>query len=182
MDLEKDRTLTFAHGFPLSKDLAFGYNLSLYNLWQERFGSQTSAGLDLGLQAIVYKRWRLGCFFHNVNRPEMGELARHELPQVLNAGVAYEPFSGALTSLDVSQEVGYSPRLQVGQEFEIIDEQLRLRAGLQSQARQFGVRYSMGFGLALGPLHLDYALVSHEVLPMTHEISLGHRLPSWKRR
>jgi len=180
-DLDKERAFTFSHGFPLTKDLAFGYNLVLYDLWQERFGSQTAFGLDLSLRATVYKRWQLGCFFHNMNRPEMGNIARYQLPRLLNAGVAYEPFPGVTTSVDLSKEVGYATKVRVGQEFGIIENLLTLRAGVESQPQQFGVRYSAGLGLLVKGVRLDYALVSHEILPMTHQIALGHGL-SWGKR
>jgi len=174
-DLEKDRVLTFSHGFKLTKDLSFGYNLLAYNLSQERFGSATTFGIDLGFLATVYKRWRLGCFAHNLNNPQMGKLTSYSLPRLLNLGISYTPWEGITSSFDLSKEVGYPTRIQIGQEFTIIEKFLILRAGLQSEPLEYGVRYSGGFRTGVGSLHFDYALTSHEVLPFTHQFAIGYK-------
>lgn len=170
-DLESERVLTLAGGMQLAEDLAVGVSVVGYQLYQERFGTGWAVGLDVGLLATVYRRWRLGFFAHNLNNPKMGEDCQYDLPRLVNVGLAYVPFEGVVSSLDLSKEVGRETRLQVGQEFAIFDDLLILRAGIQTAP----ARYSAGVGSRIRRMRFDYAVQNHEVLPLTHQISIGYR-------
>jgi hypothetical protein len=169
--LEEDRAITLSHGFGLTSDLSFGYNIVVYSLKQARFGTGWAVGTDVGFLAKLYRRWQLGLFAHNINQPKVGEEVSHGLPRLISAGVAYTPFSGVTTTLDFSKEVGWPTRLAVGQEFPLVQDLLLVRAGVQSEP----FRWSAGFGARWQQAILDYAYASHEVLPSTHQVGLAFR-------
>lgn len=171
---QKERAITLSHGINLTKELAFGYNIIGYHLDVERFGSQMTYGVDLGFLATVYRRWRLGAFMHNINKPEFeGETnAKYDLPRLMSVGISYTPLSGIITSVDILKEIGEDTRFAFGQEFQILDPYLTVRAGVQTAP----VRYSGGFTVSIVKgLHLDYAITNHEKLPMTHQFGIGYK-------
>jgi hypothetical protein len=170
-ELESERVLTLSGALQLTEDLAVGLNAVGYQLYQKRFGTGLAVGFDVGLLATVYRRWRLGFFAHNLNNPTLGADYRYDLPRLVNVGLAYIPFEGVISSLDLSKEVGKGTRLQAGQEFAIFDDLLVLRAGIQTEP----ARYSAGLGTRIERLRFDYAVQNHEVLPLTHQVSFGYR-------
>ncbi|MEW6685616.1 MAG: hypothetical protein AB1393_05355 [Candidatus Edwardsbacteria bacterium] len=173
-ELEHDQSFTFTQAFNLTGDLSFGYNLIAYRLWQERFGSALAFGVDLGFLATVYRRFRLGCFGHNLNNPKLGKIARYDLPQFLELGISYRPFSGVVSSFDLYKEVGYSTVFKAGQEFTVIEKYLVLRAGVQGAPAPEPVRYALGFGSDWKKIHFNYAYQSHPVLSGTHQVGVGY--------
>ena len=169
--LSSERALTVAHGFALLKDLHFGYGLTAYNVAMKTLGQAFAFGVDVGLHARLYRRWNIGFFAHNLNMPQVGIDQRTYLPRLLNLGLAYIPTPGIISTLDVSQEVGQQMRVAVGQEFQIIENLLTLRAGVQTAP----VRMSFGLGTGTRNIHVDYALVTHPDLPLTHNLGLNIR-------
>ena len=114
--LSGEYTLSLSHGFYLLKDihssLAFGYSLKAYN-WDlgtsvggTELGSTTVMGVDVGFQASVYSRTFVGIYFLNINAPQVGEVAKYDLPQRFVAGVSYQPYDGVTTSLDLNRLAG----------------------------------------------------------------------------
>ncbi len=166
-ELLSERSLRLAHGIKLADGLFFGYALNGYNLYQAGdYGSGFAAGADLALLGVVYETWRVGFLAHNINRPKLGSSA---LPQALVFGLGYSPAPGINSALDVSKEPGQPTQLCVGQEFRIIQDYLTLRAGVRTEP----VRFAAGFRTGLERVHIDYALQTHPVLPMTHTLGLA---------
>ncbi|MEO0115675.1 MAG: UPF0164 family protein [candidate division WOR-3 bacterium] len=167
------RSLTFAHGFYLARDLAFGYSLSGYNLAIENFGQGYTFGIDVGCLAKIYKRWRLGFFAHNLNMPTMGKEDKSYLPRLLNFGIAYSPIAGINSCLDISKELGKDFRIMAGQELEIIPKTSLLGLTLRTGVSTEPVRFAFGCGIGLRSLNIDYALFTHSELPLTHNIGIN---------
>lgn len=169
--LSSERALTVAHGIALLKDLNFGYGLTGYNIALKDLGQAFAFGLDVGLHARIYKRWNIGFFAHNLNMPQVGLDEKTYLPRLLNLGLAYIPASGIVSSLDVSQEVGKPARFAFGQEFQIVENLLTLRAGVQTEP----VRMAFGLSTGVRNIHLDYAMTTHPEMPLTHNLGLNIR-------
>jgi hypothetical protein len=172
-DLESDQNLMLSHGFTLTDQLAFGYNLNLYRLWQERFGSAMTAGVDIGLMARIYRKWRVGAFGHNLNHPSLGKLREYDLPSGVAVGMAYEPFPGILGGLELSRDAGYVTRYKFGSEFALVPDRLKLRAGLSNEGQL--TLYAIGFGVQLKGATVGYAFEGgHTALSGTHQLGLGY--------
>jgi hypothetical protein len=169
--LSSERALTIAHGISLLRDLNFGYGLTGYNLAMKDLGQAFAFGVDVGLHARIYKRWNIGFMAHNLNMPQVGLDQKTYLPRLLNLGLAYIPAPGIVSSLDVSQEVGQSTRFAFGQEFQIVENLLTLRAGVQTEP----VRMSFGLSTGVRSIQLDYALTTHPEMPLTHNLGLSIR-------
>lgn len=168
IDLHSERTVRLSHGFWLARDLAFGYGLSGYNLFQQDVGSAYSFGLDLGMLARVYRFWTVGFLARNLNMPRMGTGEQARLPWMLAAGLAFEPAPGIRSAVDVKKEPGKATRVCFGQELRIVRDFLTLRAGLQTEP----VRLAAGFRTGYRNVQVDYALRTHSELPLEHGLGV----------
>jgi len=135
-------------------------------------GSASAFGLDLGFQATLSKRHWLGVVVHNLNRPQIGTgSATSMLPRDIQAGFSYAPTRQVITSFSLVSSPGLATELHAGLEY-ALNPYLSLRSGIQSQPNRFGT----GFSFRAKGLILDYALLTHPVLPVTHQFSLAYEL------
>jgi hypothetical protein len=169
ISLNSERVVTFSHGISLIRDITFGYSIRGYSLYQKDFGTGYNVGLDLGVMTRVYKRWQAGFFVHNINNPKLGTDVKYNLPRLLNFGVAYRPTMGITSSLDISKEVGKPTRILVGQEFQIIENYLTVRAGMQTEP----IRFAFGLRSGMKNIFIDYAVTTHQDLPLTHNFGIA---------
>lgn len=179
VDLEKEYTISLGQGFTLMQDvhssLAFGYAASLYGLAFEApsvsgedLGSANAVGFDVGVLGTLRGRTRFGFFMKNINNPKMGETDTEDLPRWFTAGVAYSPYGGVTTSLEVQKQDDEDVRTCFGVESEVTDF-LKVRAGLQNNPN----RVSAGFGANWQAIRIDYSYTSHATLPGSHHFGLG---------
>ena len=177
-NLNGEYTFALSHAFILIKDihssLSFGYSLKAYHwdLGESKtfgdLGSSTTFGLDVGFRASVYSRTHLGVYLLNINTPQVGTTIKHDLPQRVVVGVAYQPYDGVTTSLDFNRLIG-AKRTQVfaGAEFKVI-KYLFLRFGATSNPN----RLSTGLGIQITQFRFDYALLTHNELGLSHQFGL----------
>ncbi|MCK4272832.1 hypothetical protein KAX22_09285 [bacterium] len=178
-DLESEKTFSFSHGFSVMEDvhssLALGYALNLYDLefgtstQGQVLGSAQTMGVDLGIMAVLRKRTRMGAAIRNINRPRMGEGYREDLPQYMTFGIAYQPYPGVVTALDLAKRFGEDTRVNGGIEARIVPF-MTLRFGVQTKPD----RLMGGVGFKYQGIHFDYALINHTVLPLTHQMSISY--------
>jgi hypothetical protein len=88
---------------------------------------------------------------------------------MINFGVAYRPTSGITSALDISKEVGKPTRILIGQEFQIIEDYLTVRAGVQTEP----IRFAFGIRSGMKNIFIDYAVTTHPDLPLTHNFGLA---------
>jgi hypothetical protein len=99
----------------------------------------------------------------------MGDPDAKDLPQWFSAGVAYSPYGGVQTVLEMQKQEDEDLRTCFGLEFGITDY-LTLRGGIQNQPD----RLSAGFGTHWQSIRIDYSYTSHETLPGSHNFGLGY--------
>ena len=178
-ELLGESTLSLGYGLCLMKDihseLYLGANVNLYSLefgstGTMNLGEETTLGVDLGFLGILRQRTRLGFFMKNINEPSMGKGTREPLPQWISAGVAYEPYYGVVTGLDIRSLRGEKTEIHMGMQF-AVTQFLDMRFGFQTNPN------SLTGGLTAGvkPFRLDYSYSSHSVLPGTHHVAIGAR-------
>jgi len=177
-NISGEYTARLSHGFYLLKDihssLAVGYSLNIYH-WalgnSPRFGnlgSATTVGVDVGLLANVYGRTSVGVMLTNINTPQMGALTPVDLPQRIVAGIAYEPYEGVVTSLDLNRQIGSDvTQMWAGGEFSPASF-LKIRLGATRNPN----RFTAGFGIHYRYFQLDYALITHSELGTSHMLNI----------
>jgi hypothetical protein len=180
VDLSKEYTFAVGQGFTLMKDvhssLAFGYAANLYGLSFEAqsvsgedLGSANTVGFDVGVLGTLRGRTSFGFFMKNINNPKLGETDTEDLPQWFSTGVAYSPYGGVITSLELSKQDDEDLRACFGVESEVTDF-IKVRAGLQNNPN----RVSAGFGAIWQSVRFDYSYTSHATLPGSHHFGLGY--------
>lgn len=179
IDLERETTLALAHGFTVMEDvhssLSIGYAVNFYglsfgteDLAGEDLGDATAVGFDVGVIGTLRTRTSFGFFMKNFNNPKMGDPDAEDLPRWFTAGVAYRPYGGVITSLELQKQDTQDMRACFGVEFDIA-EYLTLRGGLQNQPD----RLSVGFGTHWRMVRIDYSYTSHATLPGSHHFGAG---------
>ena len=185
--LSGETALGVSHAFNLREDrissLNMGYTLKYLSIDYGQsagvtgdgsdgmdLGSATAFAVDLGFQATLSKRHWLGVVAHNINRPMIGSgSAAFNLHRDIQAGFSYAPTQQVVTSFMLVSSPGFDTELHAGLEYGL-NTFFTLRAGIQSQPNRFGT----GFSFKAKGIALDYALLTHPVLPATHQLSLAY--------
>jgi hypothetical protein len=186
-DLSAERAMALSYATTVLKDihtsLAFGATAKwLY--WKlgdtvpdasgnpVSLGQASTFGLDVGVQATLWRRTRVGAALVNVNNPTLGDPTPHDLPQIFRAGISYEPYPSVATVIGAERILGQDVEFGGGVEAWVFPE-LALRMGITSNPN----RFTAGFGLRIRQIGLDYAFLTHPQLPSTHQVSIGVKLP-----
>jgi len=187
--LTSETAIRFSHGFYLQKDvissLAFGYSLKFFQLDYGQsagpsgdgtdgvnLGKGNAIGLDIGLQASLRDRHWIGVFVSNINRPKIGEGSTSTpLPQRLQAGFGYSPYSVVWTYFSLTKAVNHDTQYHAGIEYYLF-KNIRLMFGTHSGPSRFGA----GISADLDFFNISYGLITHPVLPLTHQFSFGANL------
>jgi hypothetical protein len=173
VNLMSEQIYSLSHSFTLMKDVHsefhLGYTANIYHLTMERFGNETSFGVDLGALVILHHRTRLGFAVSNLNNPKIGENNRHELPQRLAMGITYNPYYGVNTSIELKKPFGEATQIHGGIEVEV-HPMLDLRVGLRNHPASF----SCGATFNVRNIIIEYALGTHSVLNNTHHFGIGY--------
>lgn len=192
--LTSETTVSLAHGIQLMKDLqsmlAAGWSINLYNLDYGLSldadpaqtgtgidpGSATAFGINISAQAAIYNRTRVGFYALNLNNPTIGDTDKEDLIRRVGAGVAYMPYKGVTTVLDISHELGSPVQFRGGTEFEVNDL-LRLRAGVRSEPGIF----TAGVGVSHLGITVDYGFsTGGGTLAATHQFGVSYVMSSGK--
>jgi voltage-gated potassium channel Kch len=180
VDLESEYSFSVGHGFTVMEDihssLSLGYALSLYGLsfdaesvGGQDLGSASTFGIDIGVMGTLRGRTTFGFFAKNINNPKLGDPDAEDLPQWFTAGVAYSPYGGVNTVLEMQKQDNEDLRTCFGIEFPVTDY-ITLRGGLQNEPD----RLSVGFGTHWESIRVDYSYTSHGTLPGSHHFGLGY--------
>jgi hypothetical protein len=178
--LTGETTVSLAHGFHLMRDrqseAAVGWALNLYSLDYGRSvtgmdpGSATGVGVNFGASAVVRDRTRVGFQALNLNNPAIGDGDQEGLHRSVMVGVAYAPYPGVETVLDIAHEMGRAVQYRGGAEFAVGDL-VWLRAGVRTEPNTF----TAGIGLLQGGFGFDYGFSTGGVLGETHQFGLRYR-------
>ena len=144
-------------------------------------GGLNSLTFDIGLLASLREKYRFGAFVKNVNSGGLGKgITRQILPRRINIGITYKPTSKLITSIITERLLGKDDLKVKGAIRYHLKPFLEIYTGAQSNPNRIGY----GFKLRIGNLHditgkylsVAYGFLSHPVLPITQQISIGFRL------
>ncbi len=185
-DLTSETALSLTQGFYLQKDrnstLAFGYALKFLQVDYGqsagitgdgsdgiKLGTSSTVGLDIGITASLRERHRLGVRVLNVNRPSLDNgNFQADLPRAIQLGLSYSPYNLVWTNFALIRSANYPTQYAAGIEYQILPA-LTLVSGVQSNPNRLG----SGLRINLAMLTIDYGLLTHPVLPVSHQFALG---------
>ena len=186
-DLSSEKSLGISQGFFLLKDmhstLSLGYTIQFmnWNLGKSagfsgdgsdgiNLGSENLVGLDIGFQASLREKYRLGVFIKNFNQPQVGEgLSEQPLSRRLSIGTSYYPINGVMTALVLERLLGGSVQIKYGMKYQLSNI-LSVNIGAQSNPNRLGA----GMSIKNSKINFNYSILTHHVLPVTHQISIGY--------
>ena len=185
--LSKEQTLSIAQGFELQHDknsrLAIGYtaNFVQWDLGRSAgvsgdgsdgldLGSINFITIDFGVLASLREKYRFGVFLKNINSGALGKgMTRQVLPQRINVGITYMPMMGLATSI-VSEYLLGKDDMQIKAAIRYnLNSNIELYTGAQSNPNRFG----MGATFTFTNQSISYGLLTHPVLPITHQFNIG---------
>ena len=186
VELSSEQTLSIANGYTLQEDnnshLSIGFTVNLVQ-WELgnsagvsgdgtdglALGSLRSFTFDLGVQSSLREKYRFGAAMKNINSATIGEgTSAQVLPRRLDFGITYLPLSDLNTSIALQRILGNNQiQIKGGIEYDL-NASLKLRLGIQANPNRLGA----GFSLDLLGFMLDYGMLTHPVLPITHQLQL----------
>ena len=185
--LSTEQTISMGYGFNLQKDknsqLSFGVvaNYVQWDLGQSagvsgdgtdglNLGLLNTVTIDLGFIASLRHKYRCGVYIKNINSGAIGAgMTRTVLPRRLNAGVNYLPISTLSTFISMERLLGKSD-IQIKGGFQYsLNSMINLMMGVQADPNRFGIGVKFKFINQT----FTYGLITHPVLPITHQLSLG---------
>lgn len=134
-----------------------------------KLGQAHAVGIDAGFLASLRDRHWVGASVSNLNRPEIGTgSSAVRLPARLQAGVAYAATRDVITSFQMTRVQGRVASLHSAIDYRL-HPSLRLMAGAQSNPARLG----LGGVVEWKGLIVEYGLLTHPVLPATHQLAMG---------
>jgi len=169
--LQKDRNSSLALGVS-AKYLSVNYGKSAGVSGDGSdgvdLGRSQTLGMDIGFQASLRERHWMGVFIKNFNRPKLGKGNLVNLPKSIEIGLAYSPYQIVWTSFSLRRSEGHETQYSAGLEYELTPG-LTILSGVHSNPNRLGA----GFRIKIKNTILDYGLLTHPVLSLTHQITIS---------
>ena len=189
--LSTEKAIMFSHGITLLKDrnssLRIGYNLNYLFLKQGASAGVSgdgsngisgkkidTAGFDIGLFASLRGKITIAAFVKNINSPKIGRGSNAQyLPRHLKIGFSYLPSPQLITTFNYERLLGSKTnQFRFGIEYNL-HKYIILRAGVQMKPNRFGFGFSSNIN---DNISASYGMITHQVLPITHNFELGFNL------
>jgi hypothetical protein len=180
--LMAEQQFTLAHGFTLLQDIhssvAMGWSATMYNLTMEGYDDDNAMGLNLSAKAMLHQRTSFGFAVTNINQPKLGANNAHSLPRKLAMGLAYLPYDGVTTSVELKKDFAKDTEFMGGVEVKLF-EPFSLRAGVHQNPATWSCGAAFRIPLDILTLTsdfiaLDYSFTQHTVLEPTHYLNVGY--------
>ncbi|MEM9831835.1 MAG: hypothetical protein AAF944_14435 [Bacteroidota bacterium] len=150
---------------------SFGLRLNGYQYHVETIGTRFATAVDVGGVARLSPELFIGMQITNLNQAKKSRFSEEKIPTRIQTGIAYQPTETIHLAVEVEHQAGESTEAKIGAEYTVV-KKISLRCGVQTlDFRQF-----FGLGLEHRLLQIDYALQTHRVLGLSHQISLAYQL------
>ena len=165
-ELYREVILGAACGFDCGEGVRVGGTVTLNSLSVAGYGHGVCLGIDAGVLWEIVSGLQFGASAFNCNAPSPG-CCGESLPRTIQAGLAYAPLHGFIVACDIAEDPRFPAEVRLGAEF-VVAEFLSLRAGTSMDPSSF----SVGIGVRVLPIEIDYAFSRHQELGYTHRFGL----------
>lgn len=166
-DLYKEISGTLSYS-NLFFGIKIGTNFHIHTLTIKGYGNDYTIGMDVGIMFPLANNLLLGFSAKNINAPTIGRM-KEKLPQIFLFGTSYSPINNVFLLIDYEKEIMFDGSLKAGFEYWVF-EFGALRFGVNSKPSTV----SAGLGLKYLSMKIDYAIISHQELGLTHSITIGY--------
>lgn len=164
--LYREVTLAASYAHTLADRFHAGVTLNYQSLSIQNYGSDAAIACDVGFVARIVDGIHWGFSALNVNAATIGR-EKERLPQTYQTGVSYQPAGDVTFTADIVKDIRFPAELHVGVGYDVL-EFIQIRAGSATEPSSLHA----GLGIRYSVVQLDYALASHQVLGLTHHLSL----------
>jgi hypothetical protein len=169
-DLYNEQMAAVTFAGMLTDDMSFGIQPVICRAQiadgVSEYGSATAFAVNAGFQVRMYDRWLLAASIRNPFQARIGESGEY-LKRRMDAGLRYEPSGGMISALTFSRDLD-GTRVHVGQALPL--GPLTVMAGVQSGP----VAISGGLETSVSGILLDYAVITHPQLDLTHQFGVTY--------
>jgi len=141
------------------------------------WSSKANVVINFGGQVQIVKNLRFGAHIYNLNQAKIATYQDERIPTVMKAGIAYLPFNRLSLNAEMEKDVEKPARFKVAVEYGLLDK-LFFRTGINTNP----VKYFFGLGFVTKSLGLHYAISVHELLGLSHSLSVGYIFHSRKEQ
>lgn len=167
-DYYKENQITLGTGIKMTEYLSIGANLKYFQLsFASPYGEHSAFGFDLGSLVNIKEKAQFGIALKNINQPEIIKNS-DDIPFSCSFGISLYPYKQITLSAELYKTESEEEELRFGQETKILNS-LALRFGMKSSPPC----YSVGSGVELDRLKLDYGYLSHPTLGGSHKLTLS---------
>ena len=150
----------------ISAALQFDY---LYYQQAANYGNKNLFMMEAGLIAKPFDNFFIGAHIYNPTRVKLADYEQERVPTIMRFGLGYYFSNQVLFTVETEKNIYNKARFKAGIEYEPINH-LFFRTGFGTNPNQ----YSFGLGYEIWNFTTDIAVVTHEWLPLSTEISISY--------
>jgi len=170
--LQKDRNSTLSMGFTASYySVDYGKSAGPTGDGSDgiELGSHQTFGLSVGVQASLHETHWVGASVKNINSPRLGQANMVSyLPRSIAVGYSYVPYHLVKTHFAMTHALGKVSQYHAGLEYQLLSS-LQIFSGVHSNPNRLG----LGIRLNVKLMKIDYALLTHPILPISQQFTFG---------
>lgn len=153
--------------YKMAEYLSMGISLQGYFLSIKNYGDAQNWGLNIGFQYDYLEDFSIGAHITNINNPKLSTISE-EIPKTFSLGFKYSLVKNGTLLFEFFRDVKHEQDYRGGFEYEPY-KNILIRFGIMDNTNT----YSFGFGTRYKFLNVDYALINHSILGISHSIALG---------
>jgi hypothetical protein len=165
-ELFRETTISLSYSRLLLNKIFLGLALSYKSLKIARYGNAGSLLLNFGGIFYILPQLRFGFAVKNFTRSTYKNY-ENQIPSIISAGVSINPVDEITVNASIVKDLEYPVSARFGLEYGIF-RYLDLRFGYRTEPNS----YTGGVGIKYKNFELDYALFTHEDLPLSHQLSV----------
>ena len=156
----------------LSRHLAIGAKVGMFNLRIDQYGSTLSPNFEIGMRSTLLEPFVLAAHVRSPVRTRITSTT--DIPTHLSLAIGYQPSKKLITTLEASTYIDGKPNVSLGIDYRII-EMLSLRFGAATQPGIVSGGFALHF---MERIHIEGSVSSHQTLGITPGISVVYGLDS----
>ena len=150
--------------------ISLGAKINYLQYSIDGFGKRALALAEMGAIGEITPNLRFGMHVYNFTQSVIAESTGEKVPVIIRLSVNYKLGEQVDLYLEGEKDVDEDADVRFGLSYKLIDE-LVLRTGFSTLTN----RMSIGAGVNISRLTVDYALRANETISATHNFGLAYR-------
>jgi len=168
--LFRENKIGLAYAKKLWSNISVGIQLDYLHISLGReYGSMDVYTFEIGLQADISEKLRVGAHVFNPIRAKLSDLQDERIELVYRTGLVYSFSDQLIASVEAEKHIDHPLNLKTGLEYNFKDK-FYLRGGIATNPAS----WAMGFGMKLQNFTINMASVCHQVLGFSPTISIQY--------